>query len=423
MNVATANHRQRLQAIRERTHNARGQRERARQAMEAARAAGDLDGQAVSQLALDAAQAEVETAESLENLLLSTMAGVNGSGPTSSFLDSPEALSALERFATSSHPIGRQELGQFMSVEDATLLTGKALAAVPGTVDPTGGMERGPFGPIVPVPTPPTTFLDLCPSAPLEGPSMPYAQEVSTGDRTAGAAPVLPGQSKPPATIEYKDAEAKPETIAAFVKCQKATLADVAQLTVRIQSRLMAGVLAEVENQVLAGDGVSPALLGLLNTPGTVSVPYDAAAVPPDAILDGIAACLTNGAQPNVVALSIEDWTTILKSKSAGSQEYLGSPFLAPASSLWSLPMVPCVGVPAGQAIVADTSIALTVLWREGIHVLASDQDQDDFTRNRATLLAETRVAVAVWVPAAVAIVDLVGTGAESQMAAPSKKS
>lgn len=329
-----------------------------------------------------------------------------------SFLESPEALSALERFATSSHPIGRQELGQFMSAEDATALTGKALAVVPGMIDPTGGMERGQFGGVIPLPTPPTSFLDLCPSQTLDQPSLPYAQEVSSGDRTAGAAPVSPGQIKPQATIEYKDAEAKPETIASWVKCQKQTLADVDQLTARIQTRLLTGVRAEVENQVLTGDGVSPNLLGLLNVDGTVSVPYDAAAVPPDVILDGIAACLTNGAQPNVVALSIEDWTTILKSKSAGSQEYLGSPFLAPASSLWSLPMVPCAGVPAGQAIVADTRIALTVLWREGVHILISDSDQDDFVRNRATLLAETRVAVAVWVPSAVAIVDLTGTGA-----------
>ena len=131
-------------------------------------------------------------------------------------------------------------------------------------------MERGQFGAIVPAPTPPTSFLDLCPVAPLDGPSMPYAQEVSTGDRTAGAAPVTPGSIKPPATIEYKDAEAKPETIAAFVKCQKATLADVDQLTARIQTRLMTGVRAAVENQVLTGDGVSPKLLGLLNTPGTI---------------------------------------------------------------------------------------------------------------------------------------------------------
>ena len=156
---------------------------------------------------------------------------------------------------------------------------------------------------------------------------MPYAQEVSTGDRTAGAAPVQPGAIKPPATIEYKDAEAKPETIAAFVKCQKATLADVDQLTARIQSRLMTGVLAEVEDQVLTGDGVSPNLLGLLergrHRPGPVR---RRRRCPRTRSSTGSPPCLTNGAQPNVVALSIEDWATILKSKRAGSQEYFGSP-------------------------------------------------------------------------------------------------
>ena len=113
-------------------------------------------------MAVQSAEEEVEVAEQLQSWLLGTLHGTRRPGGDS-FLDSPEALSALERFATSSHPIGRQELGQFMSAEDATSLTGKALAAVPGLVDPTGGMERGQFGGIIPAPTPPTSFLDLVP--------------------------------------------------------------------------------------------------------------------------------------------------------------------------------------------------------------------------------------------------------------------
>ncbi len=95
-------------------------------------------------------------------------------------------LAQLERFSTSSAPIGRVELGEYMSAEDATGLTGKALAAA-GMVDPTPGMTTGPFGPIIGAPAPPTSFLDLCPSQMLDVPSLPYAQEVVTGDRTAGA--------------------------------------------------------------------------------------------------------------------------------------------------------------------------------------------------------------------------------------------
>ena len=412
--------RQRLNEANERVRTARDARKRARDIQTAAKAAGDEHAEAIALVALRDAEVELETAEGIQQLALGSVHGVASRPGADSFLQNPDTVAMLERFASSSVPIGRAELGTFMSVEDASSsMTGRMLAAVPGFVAPTGGMETGPFGPIIATPTPPTSFLDLVPGQPLDAPSMPYAQEVSTGDRTAGAAPVSPGQIKAQATIEYRDAEAKPETIASWVKVQKQTLADVDQLAARIQNRLMSGVRAAVEDQVLSGDGVSPNLLGLLNTPGTASVPYDAAAVPPDAILDAIAAVLTNGAQPNVVALSIPDWTAVLKSKSVGSGEYLGSPFLAPASSLWSLPMVPAVGIPEGQAIVGDTRIGISVLWREPIHILISDADQDDWVRNRCTLLAETRVASAVWVPAAFAIVDLTGAGAESASSGP----
>ena len=46
------------------------------------------------------------------------------------------------------------------------------------------------------------------------------------------------------------------------------------------------------------------------------------------------------------------------------------------------------VDVPAGEAIV-----------REGVNVKVSDSDQDDFVRNRVTILAECRVALVVWRP------------------------
>ena len=42
-------------------------------------------------------------------------------------------------------------------------------------------------------------------------------------------------------------------------------------------------------------------------------------------------------------------------------------------------------------------------LLREGVNVRTSDSDQDDFTKNRVTLLAETRVAFPVWRPAGIA--------------------
>jgi hypothetical protein len=48
-----------------------------------------------------------------------------------------------------------------------------------------------------------------------------------------------------------------------------------------------------------------------------------------------------------------------------------------------------------------------TLFVREAVQVIASDSDQDDFVRNRVTLLGEGRFALAIWQPSAFAVVDL----------------
>ena len=48
-----------------------------------------------------------------------------------------------------------------------------------------------------------------------------------------------------------------------------------------------------------------------------------------------------------------------------------------------------------------------TLFVGEGVTVIASDSDQDEFTRNRVALLGEGRFALAVWQPSAFAVVDL----------------
>ena len=233
------------------------------------------------------------------------------------------------------------------------------------------------------------------------------------GDRTGGAAPVAPGAMKPEATAEWVDAEAKPTTIAEFIKTNKQTLRDTEQVQAQIQNDLMAEVRAVVEEQVLIGSGVWPALTGILNTPGVVPIAYDAAALPPDLILAAITELGKGGVNANVIALSWDDWEALESLKTGADNAYVNNPFLGLANTLWGRTFVPGVGIPSGTAIVGDTRIGIQVLWREGIHI-ALGQESDDMVKNRITILAETAVASAVYVPSAWAIVDLTGTGTES---------
>ena len=95
-------------------------------------------------------------------------------------------------------------------------------------------------------------------------------------------------------------------------------------------------------------------------------------------------------------AINIVDWGHLLKTKSTGSSEYVANPFLATVQTVWNTAMTPSVGVPQGKIVVGDTNMGLSLLWREAANIRSSDADQDDFLRNRLTVLCECRAALAV---------------------------
>ena len=170
-----------------------------------------------------------------------------------------------------------------------------------------------------------------------------------------------------------------------------------------------------IEAEVLSGDGTVSdvagvdGVKGILSTSGIGAVDATGVTSEPDAILDAIKTCLASGAQPNAIVLNLNDWATILKTKSAGSGEYVASPFLSQVRSMWDTACLPSVAVAPGSAIVLDTSLCMTLLVREGAAIRVSDSDQDAFIRNQLTLLVEARVLLPIWVPAAACEVTNLG--------------
>ncbi len=337
---------------------------------------------------------------------------VDPTGPMADQLGNPEFADVMARMAHTSAHIGDVQIGAIPR-EHVAQWTGRSLAAGNGgLVVPTSGMSQGPFDRTVPLLQPPTTFLDLVGSVTMDYPSVPYAQEIPVPGGS-GPAPTAPGAIKPGVDFAYQDAEANPATIAGWVKINRQTLADVLQLGAIIQNRLMFRTRQALEREVLSGDGSvsdrtgKPGIVGLLETTGIASLDQAADEMLPDALIDGITTLLVSGAQPNVIAMNPLDRAALLKTKSGGSIEYVANPFLATARTIWDVAFVPAVGVPPGKVIVGDTNVGLTLLIREPAAIRISDQDQDDFSRNRLTVLCELRAALAVWVPAAFCEVNL----------------
>ena len=314
----------------------------------------------------------------------------------SALLRDEHVLSVLKDFAHASEGsrMGRQSLGEVVSRD--------AFAA---DVTGTANMRRGDWAGVIPQLRRNLRVLDLLPTGTMDGNTFPYTQE--SGAFT-GAAETVEGDPKPEAGITFTDAEATARTIAAWLKLQKQSLADTPALQAVIESRLRYLVERRLEAQVLAGNGTAPNLRGILNTSGIGAVLYDAGELPADQILSGITTVLLADAMATGVVANPLDWQDILKAKASGDGHYYsGGPFSVTPQVIWGVPLIPSPAIPQGTVLVGDWEIGALLLIREGVRVLLSDSDQDDFTRNKVTLLGEMRAALPVFRPAAFATVDL----------------
>jgi hypothetical protein len=399
-----------LKQIRERTHAARSARSKARQLLEAAQAEGDTDAQAVASLAVEKASGEVEQAEGLEAMLLSQIAGVSDSGFGGGFLDDPQMVRHLELLAHQSGPVGNVMLGPFLDAEQLASSFGGG-----GRWSGTGGFSYGldeipdsarvqaPAG-IVPDLYRPLSLLSLIPTAVMTGQSFTYL--VEGGDLDEGAEEVEEGEIKPEGSVEFGEGEVRAVTIASWVKAHRAVLADLDGLQTLIRQRLTYLVQRRVETQILVGDGVDPNLEGIVDRDGVGTASGSPAA---DAILSGLTQVRLANATPTGVVIHPSAYESILTEKDGGGGRLDSPGALAglPVDSIWGVPLIQTAAIAEDQAIVADWGRACTLFIREGLIVRTSDADQDDFIRNRVTVLAETRVGLMVSYPRAICVVSL----------------
>lgn len=205
--------------------------------------------------------------------------------------------------------------------------------------------------------------------------------------------------------------------IAGYLKLSRQSLSDGgAILGGQVQAILLRELMRKLEEELVSGDGTKgsdvvdqanpgqylPGIIGLLEQSGTTAIAKTAA--PLDDLNKARTHLALQGITANVAVLNPDDISAIETAKATGSGEYFGNPF-APSNSVWNLPLVPAAGLPPGTSIVMDTSTAYSLLVREGATLRISDSDQDDFTRNRVTYLIETRQALAVYLPMAIAVI------------------
>lgn len=176
-------------------------------------------------------------------------------------------------------------------------------------------------------------------------------------------------------------------TIAGWTKVSRQALNDSTELKQAIDTVLMREVNKSLDAMLINGS-LTPSFTGLgtLATAST-STNYTILA---DAVSEAVASMQEAGFMPDVVALSPADWLRVQTLQTGAGDYYSGVYLGALPSSLRGLRVVVSPNVPAGKAMVMDSSqIELRVV---DTFAVEAAYDGDDFTRNQMTLLGELRV-------------------------------
>lgn len=302
---------------------------------------------------------------------------------------------AFKAFAAQTRPRGRV----VVEVKDITSLTTDAAGSA-GALIPTDrrGMQ-------VELPQRRLTVRSLLLPGSTASNSIEYEREKLF---TNNAASVAEGAVKPQSELQFEDATATVRTIAHWMRTSVQILADAPGLRSIIDQRLRYGLAYAEEQQLLNGSGAGQNLLGLVTAATAYAAPGGLAAT---SQVDVIRLMILQAAlaeyPPNGIVMNPIDWAAIELTKDGDGRYLIGNPQGTLSPTLWSLPVVATQAMGVDKALVGAFNLAAQIFDRQDATVDVSTEDQDNFVRNKVTIRAEERLALAIYRPQAIVYGDL----------------
>lgn len=321
--------------------------------------------------------------------------------------DGVEVKSLGERFVDSegfkSWADGRPRQGKADLAVKATITTSTTDA--PGSVGAATDRTRLPG--IQELPQQRLVVRDLISQGRIDNAALEYIREVGF---TNNAAPVAEGVKKPGSDIQMDLISTSARVIAHWMKVSKQALSDVSQLRSHIDNRLLFGLAYVEEQQLLHGDGIGQNLHGIVPQATAYAPP---AGVPTEGltVIDTLRIAALQAVLAEYPAtghvLNPIDWAAIELTKDDVGRHIIGQPQGNAPSSLWRLPVVETQAIAQGKFLTGAFRMGAEVfdLWDSRIE---AGFENDDFTKNLLTLLAEERIALAVYRPESFIYGDLV---------------
>jgi HK97 family phage major capsid protein len=231
---------------------------------------------------------------------------------------------------------------------------------------------------------------------PVEFPSVHFIKETNYDNE---ASPTAESSTKNQSSFTLTAATATVEVIAHWIAISRQIFDDLVELREFLRSSLAWGLEKKFEEQILAGDGVSPDLPGLITTAASFDSTllnliaangYNKA----DALRAAILQLQETGYNATGIVLSPRDWFTLQTRKTTQQEYLLGSPMAALDKILWSLPIVASPAMSTGTFLVGDFNSGAHIRMRLNGTLDISDSHSDFFTKNLLALRFEQRAAL-----------------------------
>lgn len=257
------------------------------------------------------------------------------------------------------------------------------------------------------------TIRDLISSGQMTGNALQYVRQTGF---TNNAAMVAEGARKPQSDLQLELVDTTAKVIAHFMKASRQVLDDSAQLRSLIDGHLLYGLAFREEAQILYGDGTGQNLLGIVPQASDYDDAPEAtladrrsadAGVTPGrvGVIDRIRLAMLQAVLAEFPATGIVlnplDWALIELEQDGMNRYIIGQPQGDAQPRLWRTPVVETPAIVAGNFLTGAFRLGAQLFDRWAARVQLATENEDDFVNNLVTILAEERLALAVYRPEA----------------------